>query len=130
MKTKMKKGLLLLIGVILAGILIGTISLLGSPATSAQYTLGKEPLPLRQVTRELDSDRTEALSSCFPKQLTIENKDNSDRISRALEEMGNDQLERIFALKEDAKINEAEIQFENCLKEKGITPQRLVLKSK
>ena len=121
----MNKRLLILLSLVLGVILVGVIWVLGLPATSAQYTLGKEPTPLLPTT-EASNERFEAFAACMPDQLTIKNKDRSDRFARAFAEMKNDQIERTLYLTNDPKLSEAEIEFENCLKAKGLTPQRII----
>lgn len=70
-----------------------------------------------------NSERIQAISTCLPKQLTIQNRDVGNRIARAFSEMNNDQLQRIFDLTDTPKLSEAEIEFKNCLQQKGFTPQ-------
>lgn len=121
----MNKRLLVLLSLVLSTILAGVIWVLGLPATSAQYTLGKEPTPLLP-NAEAKNERFEAFASCMPDQLTIKNKDRSDRFARAFAQMKNDQLERTLYLTNEPKLSEAETEFESCLKAKGFTPQRII----
>ncbi|MGF1479319.1 MAG: hypothetical protein ACFB4I_07480 [Cyanophyceae cyanobacterium] len=121
----MNKRLLILLGIILSGLLAGVIWVLSLPGTSAQYTIGKEAMPLVPRSQE-KNERFEAFADCLPDQLTLKNKDRSDRFARAMAEMKNDQIERTLDIKDDYKLSEAEIEFENCLEAKGITPQRIL----
>jgi hypothetical protein len=70
-----------------------------------------------------NSQRMQAIASCLPKQLTIQNKDTLNRISRALSEMTNDQFQRAFNLKDNPKLSDAEIEFKACLRQAGFTPK-------
>lgn len=70
-----------------------------------------------------NSQRMQAIASCLPKQLTIQNKDVLNRISRALSEMTNDQFQRAFNLKDNPKLSDAEIEFKACLRQAGFTPK-------
>ena len=123
----MKKALLILLSLIVSGMLIGVIWLLDVPATSARYTytIDKDAAPFLPTITE-KNERLDAFVSCLPDELTVKNKDRADRIARALAEMKNDQIERTLYLTDDPQLSEAEIQFENCLKAKGLTPQRLL----
>jgi len=68
----------------------------------------------------LEGKRLTAVIDCIPKELSRSN------LGRALNEMGNDQLERAFNLTDSPKLSEAELAFNNCLKRKGFTtPQDL-----
>ncbi|MGD1911662.1 MAG: hypothetical protein ACFB2X_12605 [Rivularia sp. (in: cyanobacteria)] len=70
-----------------------------------------------------NSKRIQAIASCLPAQLTIQNQDVGNRIARALSEMQNDQLERIFDITDTPKLSDAEVEFKTCLQQKGFTPQ-------
>ena len=76
-----------------------------------------------------NSKRIQAIATCLPKQLTIQNKDVGNRVARAFSEMSNDQLERIFDVKDTPKLSDAEIEFKTCLQQKGFTPQAQLLNS-
>jgi hypothetical protein len=56
-----------------------------------------------------EHDRTTALIACLPKELSHAN------LKRALDEMGNDQIERAFNLKNNPKLSQTEIDLANCL---------------
>ncbi|UBF29777.1 hypothetical protein K9N68_36740 (plasmid) [Kovacikia minuta CCNUW1] len=62
-----------------------------------------------QIVNSAEGDRTMALITCLPKQLS------QPSLKRALNEMGNDQLERAFNLKASPKLSQAEIDLANCL---------------
>ncbi|MEM9923744.1 MAG: hypothetical protein AAF915_08355 [Cyanobacteria bacterium P01_D01_bin.50] len=70
-----------------------------------------------------NSKRIQAIASCLPAQLTIQNRDVGNRIARTLSEMTNDQLQRIFDITDTPKLSDAEIEFKTCLQQKGFTPQ-------
>lgn len=57
----------------------------------------------------VERDRMSALVTCLPKQLSQPN------LKRALDEMGNDQFERVFHLKAEPKFSQAEIDLKNCM---------------
>jgi hypothetical protein len=56
-----------------------------------------------------------AFIDCLPKQLSEPN------FNRSMGEMGNDQLERIFNLKSNPKLSQAEVELKSCLNSKGFT---------
>lgn len=56
-----------------------------------------------------EGDRIAAVAACLPKQLS------QPSLKRALNEMGNDQLERVFNLKANPKLSQAELDLANCL---------------
>lgn len=122
--NKRNKGLLLLLSSILAIMLVGVVFLIRSPATSASYVDFQSSSNFPRVVAEAKSDRFEAVLACLPKQLgNTSDQDFKERFKQALNEMGNDQLERVFNTKDNPKLSEAEIQFQNCLREKGFIPQ-------
>jgi hypothetical protein len=61
------------------------------------------------------SARLSAFIACLPKELS------QPSLKRALDEMGDDQLERIFNLKSNPKLSQAEIELKSCLNRKGFT---------
>jgi hypothetical protein len=67
------------------------------------------------VDSAAQGDRLSAFIDCLPKQLS------QPSLKRALDEMGDDQLERIFNLNSNPKLSQAEIEFKSCLKSKGFT---------
>ncbi len=99
---------------VLTSFLIGLIWLVGllpNPALAASNNsaakLGKKG---SQVTELADkSDRLDALVACLPKRLSEPNLD------RALDEMGNDQLERVFNRTDKPKLSKAETELKDCL---------------
>lgn len=80
----------------------------------------------RAVPTIENNKRIQAVASCLPEQLTIQNQDPGNRISRAFSEMKNDQLERILDITDNPKLSDAEIEFKNCLQQKGFTPQAVL----
>ncbi|MGF1479113.1 MAG: hypothetical protein ACFB4I_06445 [Cyanophyceae cyanobacterium] len=104
---------------VFTGLLVGFLWLnWGQPAQAAQVS-----------TPSATSERIEAFTSCLPKELTLNNKDVGDRISRALGEMTNDQVERAFNFTNSPAISDAEKEFESCLNRKGIVPARQSVQS-
>lgn len=67
------------------------------------------------VDSAAQSNRLSAFIDCLPKQLS------QPSLKRALDEMGDDQLERIFNLKSNPKLSQAEIELKSCLNRKGFT---------
>lgn len=65
------------------------------------------------VNSTAEGDRLTALITCLPKQLS------QPSLKRALNEMGNDQLERAFNLKVTPKLSQAEIELQSCMNRKG-----------
>ncbi len=102
---------------LLSSLLVITVWL--GTVTSAQAAATGNPA----VPTMDNSKRIQAIASCLPKELTIQNKDAGNRFARALSEMKNDQLERIFDVTDTPKLSNAEIEFKACLKSKGFTPQ-------
>ncbi len=101
---------------ILCSLLIITVCLGVAPQAIAAT---KSP-----IVRTLDnSKRIQAVASCLPAQLTIQEEDAGNRFARALSEMKNDQLERIFDVTDTPKLSDAEVEFKTCLQQKGFTPQ-------
>lgn len=105
---------------LLTSFLIGLISLSGlflgsalAVPTVADMMPGK--MVLQDVNSTAKSDRTNAVLACLPKQLS------QPDLKRTLSEMGNDQLERIFNLKANPKLSQAEIELKDCLNRKGFT---------
>ncbi len=68
-----------------------------------------ETMPPQAVKVASKADRTSALIACLPTVLS------QPSLKRALSEMGNDQLERVFNLKVAPKLSEAEVALANCL---------------
>ncbi|NJO46227.1 MAG: hypothetical protein HC835_11650 [Oscillatoriales cyanobacterium RM2_1_1] len=63
--------------------------------------------------KNISPERLAAVLACLPKQLSQPNLD------RAVEEMGNDFLERVFQLDADPEMTSAEAEFSECLNGKG-----------
>jgi len=105
---------------LLTSFLMGLISLSGlflDPALAVPTVAAVMPegIALQDANSTAKSDRTSAVLACFPKQLSQPN------LKRTLSEMGNDQLERIFNLKANPKLSQAETEFKDCLNRKGFT---------
>ncbi|MGF1567120.1 MAG: hypothetical protein ACFCVD_03435 [Nodosilinea sp.] len=61
-----------------------------------------------------------AIAECLPKELS------KGDLARALRESGNDFIEKVFDVKDnysDYKLDDAEVEYLNCLKSKGFIPQ-------
>jgi hypothetical protein len=105
----------------LISLLIGLIWLPGLPLKPAlALSSGVAALPGEIVLKPDDSsategDRLSAFISCLPKQLS------QPSFKRALSEMSDDQLERVFNLKANPKLSQAEIELTNCMHSKGFT---------
>ena len=102
---------------VLTGALVITLCLGTVPSAQAAAT-GNPVVPTTE-----NSKRIQAIATCLPEELTIQNKDVGNRIARAFSEMKNDQLERIFDVTDTPKLSNAEIEFKTCLQQKGFTPQ-------
>lgn len=63
--------------------------------------------------QEAKGDRLGALISCLPSELGQPN------LARAWDEMGNDQLQRMFHLKAAPKLSPAEVAVAKCMSQKG-----------
>ena len=102
-----------------AGLLISLIWLpaLSNPALAvpivATGTPGESSAQI--IDSVAKSNRLSAFIACLPKELS------HPSLKRALDEMGNDQLERIFNLKSNPKLSQAEIELKSCLNSKGFT---------
>lgn len=76
--------------------------------------------PVADASIATDSDNLALVAECIPTQLSEGNLD------RALRESKNDFLEKVFGVKQnydDYKLDTTEVEFLECLKRKGITPQ-------
>ncbi len=103
---------------VLTSFLVGLISLSGlflDPALAVPTAADAMPqgTALQDVNSTAKSDRTSAVLACLPKQLS------QPDLKRTLSEMGNDQLERIFNLKTNPKLSQAETELKDCLNRKG-----------
>ncbi|MGB6298612.1 MAG: hypothetical protein WBF90_20855 [Rivularia sp. (in: cyanobacteria)] len=103
--------------VILSGALVITVWLGIVPSAQAA-AVGNPVVPTTE-----NSKRIQAIASCLPAKLTIQEQDAGNRIANALSEMKNDQLERILDITDNPKLSQSEIEFKNCLQQKGFTPQ-------
>lgn len=133
MNDLLKRGFLLLLGGAVALLVAALLWVQSLPEETARalFSLqtvdraatfeGDRPLtPEAQAERE----RLQAAIDCLPVELGIGGDLNSrGRLDRALGEMGNDQLERVFNLKTDPQLSEAEREFEACLRAKGVEPK-------
>lgn len=102
---------------ILSGLLVVTLWIGIVPQAQAAMT-GTPVVPTAD-----NSKRIQAIASCLPEQLTIQNQDVGNRIARAFSEMTNDQVERAFDITDTPKLSNSELEFKNCLQQKGFTPQ-------
>jgi hypothetical protein len=99
---------------LLTGLLAGLIWLPGLPFNSALAM--PDPLASIVATPAKGDERLSVVISCLPKQLS------QPSLKRAWDEMGNDQLERVFNLKANPKLSQAEIELKSCLNRQGFTP--------
>lgn len=107
---------------ILSCLLVITIWLGIIPSAQANNNPNLDITNSQVIPTIKNSKRMEAIASCLPKQITIQNKNVFDRINRALSEMTNDQFQRAFNLKDNPKLSDAEIKFKACLRQLGFTP--------
>jgi len=99
---------------LLTGILVGLIWLPGFLISPAFAVASGDVLPVDVAPQAVSStategDRIAAVAACSPKQLS------QPSLKRALNEMGNDQLERVFNLKANPRLSQAELDLANCL---------------
>lgn len=99
---------------LLTSVLIGLIWLPGFLSSSAFAVTSGAGVPVDVAPQLVNStstegDRIAAVAACLPKQLS------QPSLKRALNEMGNDQLERVFNLKANPKLSQAETDLANCL---------------
>jgi hypothetical protein len=105
---------------LLTSLLIGLIWLSVLPLNSALAMPDAVTAIPKEIASKLDdstateNDRMRALIACLPKELSQPN------FKRALSEMGNDQFERIFNLKANPKLSQAETDLANCLSRQGL----------
>lgn len=88
-----------------------------SPASAAPNTIAAVSVEVASqnvASAVAQGDRTSALITCLPKQLS------QPSLKRALSEMGNDQIERAFNLKANPKLSQAETDLVNCLNRQGL----------
>ncbi len=109
--------------VVLGGLLVITVWLGVVPIAQANNTHMAAMTGNPIVATTENSKRIQAIASCLPAQLTIQNRDAGSRIANAFAEMKNDQLERIFDVTDTPKLSDAEVEFKACLQQKGFTPQ-------
>jgi len=114
-------GFLSLLGrTLIKSLLISLIWLPGlsmNPAIAVPIVTAAAPegSPVQIIDSAAQGDRLSAFIDCLPKQLS------QPSLKRALDEMGDDQLERIFNLKSNPKLSQAEIELKSCLNRKGFT---------
>lgn len=92
----------------LTTVLVCVLWILGFSFISAQA------LPNTDETG-VTAERLSAVIQCLPEELS------EPDLGRALKEMGNDYLERTFQVKDNPKLNQAEVEFSQCLERKGYT---------
>lgn len=97
---------------LLATLLIGLIWL---PGLSDSAIAAPQKIASPTVSSANRSDRISALIDCLPTELSQPN------FKRVWNELGDDQLQRIFRLKADPKLSQAEAELANCLSRKGLT---------
>ncbi|NJL83494.1 MAG: hypothetical protein HC890_12065 [Chloroflexaceae bacterium] len=101
------------------------LSLLSHPAQAASPELAQ---PLRQVSETPSLvDNDEAIKECLPPELSIDDRSIQERLSRILEvtaKLGKTQLGGGLQLTNDPSLSQAENQFEDCLRTKGVIPDR------
>lgn len=105
--------------ILLSSLLIGLIWLPGLSNSALAESISTSAMSEGSVAQTADSiakdDRIIALIVCLPQQLS------QPSLKRALNEMGNDQLQRVFHLKTNPKLSQAEIELASCLNGKGFT---------
>jgi hypothetical protein len=89
------------------------ISLIWLPGLSMKSALAMPEGSQQIIDSAAKGDRMSAFIACLPKQLS------QPSIERALSEMGDDQLERIFNVKSNPKLSQAETELKSCLNSKG-----------
>lgn len=106
---------------IVSGLLISLtwlLALSSPPALamdSAPVSPEKSALPV--ASSAVEGDRMSALIACLPKQWS------QPSLKQALNEMGNNQIERAFHLKTNPKLSQAEIELQSCMNRQGFTNQ-------
>jgi hypothetical protein len=86
-----------------------------TPALAMPSTVSEEVASQSVDPTTAGDSRLLAFIDCLPKQLSKAN------FNRSMGDMGNDQLERIFNLKSNPKLSQAEIELKSCLSSKGFT---------
>jgi hypothetical protein len=86
-----------------------------TPALAMPSTVSEEVASQSVDPTTAGDSRLLAFIDCLPKQLSKAN------FNRSMGDMGNDQLERIFNLKPNPKLSQAEIELKSCLSSKGFT---------
>lgn len=105
----------------LTALLVSLIWFIGLPLGSAFATPNAAAVVPGEIASQIvdsvatEGDRMSAFIACLPKQLGQPN------FKRALDEMGNDQLERIFNIKANPKLSQAEAELKSCMNRKGFT---------
>jgi hypothetical protein len=86
-----------------------------TPALAMPSTVSEEAASQSVDPTTAGDSRLLAFIDCLPKQLSKAN------FNRSMGDMGNDQLERMFNLKPNPKLSQAEIELKSCLSSKGFT---------
>jgi hypothetical protein len=105
---------------LLTSLLVGLLWLPGlsiSPVLAASNVAvaGSEEAVSNAGSTTAREARMLAFIDCLPKQLS-----KAD-FNRSMGDMGNDQFERMFNLKPNPKLSEAEVELKSCLSSKGFT---------
>ncbi|MCY7272870.1 MAG: hypothetical protein LH702_03745 [Phormidesmis sp. CAN_BIN44] len=98
---------------LLASLLMGLFWLPGlptRPALAMPDVVASEKIVERIADpTSTGSDHISALIACLPTELSQPN------LKRAWDELGDDQLQRMFNLKPNPKLSQAEIELQNCM---------------
>ena len=98
---------------LLASLLMGLFWLPGlptRPALAMPDVVASEKIAERIADpTSTGSDHISALIACLPTELSQPN------LKRTWDELGNDQLQRMFNLKPNPKLSQAEIELQNCM---------------
>ena len=100
------------------GVLVAVVMLCFGLAQPASADSADSSVAPRYIAAD-GSDLT-AFAQCLPKELS------QPSLKRALQESGNDFIEKVFNIKGDYreyKLDEAEVAHLNCMEQKGVTPQ-------
>ncbi len=103
----------LLIGFLISCTWLPALPMSAAMAMPDLTTLSVAITPRSPAASDNDRDRVQALATCLPKQLS------QASWQRAWDEMGNDQVQRIFNLKPYPKLSQAEIELNACMSRQG-----------
>lgn len=92
------------------------------PVNAAQEDPSSSAAPVPRL--QVEAERFQAVIDCLPSELGMAQSDPGSRIAQVFSEWGKDQFERVFMMRENPKLTQAEQKFEACLESKGITPMR------